>query len=371
MIGIVLPIAVYNHEIKLCHEKSSIYNHYKIMAKKFQVDMCMYSFRQISKNLKMVEALVYSCRQDNLIWKKVMVPRVNIVRNTSYVRDQQQINRFKRLRSQNIHFINFPIYRQANKLKNYMYLQSHELLKYHVPATKRLSYRQLEAFIRQYGKVIIKPIYGSKGRGITIIEKDSDQYKVCRTPFSKNDSDSNGSHKLASFPHPQLKQFYQENFLNPSSFLVQQWIDFKQFKGRPYDIRAVVQKNGKNQWQLTSRVARVANGKGQITNLNQGGEMVSFPRLQLQKYQGEIFEFCLETANIFANLYPWTAEMGIDLAIDKSNKLWYIETNFCPEKIRYTTTYRIPFEYAYYLYTRELSGSVSKGQYPPGLPAGS
>jgi glutathione synthase/RimK-type ligase-like ATP-grasp enzyme len=102
----------------------------------------------------------------------VTVPRVNIVRNTSYVVDQGVINKFERLRNQGIHFINFPLYRQANKLQNYEYLNSLDQLKSHVPPTKRLSFEHLNSFIQQYGKVIIKPIYGSKGRGITIIEKD-------------------------------------------------------------------------------------------------------------------------------------------------------------------------------------------------------
>jgi len=355
MIGISMPSVTLNHELKHCYENNSIFNQYKILAKKYQVDLCMFSFRQISTNLKRVDALVYSCMQDNLIRKTVALPRVNIVRNTRYVLDQGQINKFERLRDQDIHFINFPLYRQANKLQNYELLQSHDQFKNHVPPTKRLSFEQLNSFIRQYGKVVIKPIYGSKGRGITIIEKDQVQYQICQTPSGKNAFRNSRNQKMVSIPYSQLKKFYHENFRNPASFLVQQWIPFKEFNGRPFDIRAVVQKNGKNKWQLTSRVARVANKKGQITNLSQGGEMVSFSILHLEKYYMDIREFCLEIAQTFAKLYPWTAEMGIDLAIDKNGKLWYIETNFCPEKTRWATIYKTPFEYAYYLYTRDLN----------------
>ena len=355
MIGIVLSPTSFNHEIKRFNLEDSIFNQYKIMAKKYRVDLCMFSFKQISKNLNMVDALVYSCIQDNLIRKTVALPRVNIVRNTKYVVDQGQINTFEKLRNQDIHFINFPLYSQLNKLQNYEYLQSQEQFKNHVPPTKRLSFSHLDLFVQQYDKVIIKPIYGSKGRGITIIEKNQAQYQVYQTPYGKNafiNSRLNSNQKIISVPHSQIKPFYNENFRKPASFLVQQWIPFKEYNGHPFDIRAVVQKNGKNKWQLTSRVARVANGQGQITNLNQGGEMVSFSRLQLKKYYGDIREFCLEIAKTFAKLYPWTAEMGIDLAIDKNGKLWYIETNFCPEKTRWSTIFKTPFEYAYYLYTR-------------------
>lgn len=352
MIGVVLTPTSFDHEMKRLNQEDSVFNQYKILAKKYQVDFCMFSFKQISKKLKMVDVPVYSCRQDSLIRKAVALPRVNIVRNTSYIVDQGQIKDFEKLRSQGIHFVNFPLYSQANKLQNYEYLQSHDQFKNHVPPTKVLAYEHLDSFIRQYGKVIIKPIYGSKGRGITIIEKDQVQYQVCQTSFGKNaNSRLNANPKKVSVPHLRLKQFYYKNFREPASFLVQQWIPFKEHKGLPFDIRAVVQKNGKNKWQLTSRVARAANEQGQITNLNQGGKMLSLSSLQLKKHYGEIRDFCLGIAKTFAKIYPWTAEMGIDLAIDKDGKLWYIETNFCPEKTRWLTIFEIPFEHAYYLYT--------------------
>ncbi len=352
MIGITLSPSTFNHQMKHFYEEDSILNQYKPLAKKYQADFCMFSFRHIQPNLKMVEALVYSCKQDILTRKTVTVPRVNIVRNTSYVVDQGLISKFERLRHQNIHFINFPIFWQANKLQNYEYLSSFDQLKKHVPATKTLSLEQLNSFIRQYGKVIIKPVYGSKGRGITIIEQGPVEYQVYQTFTKRNAySHSASSQKRLSVPYSQLKKFYNDTFQRPASFLVQEWIPFKEFNGLPFDIRAVVQKNGKNKWQLTSRVARVAKEKGQITNLNQGGEMVSLSNMPLKEYQRDIRDFCLKIAKPFEKLYPWTAEMGIDLAIDKKGKLWYIETNFCPEKTRWSTIFKVPFEYAYYMYT--------------------
>lgn len=355
MIGIVLPSVTLNHELKHLYEKDSLFNQYKPLAKKYKVDFCMFSFRQIPQNLKAVEAIVYSYPQDRVIQKLVTVPRVNIVRNTSYVLDQGLIAKFEIFCNQNVHFINFPLYWQANKLQNYEYLSSVDQLKSHVPPTKRLTYEYLQSFIQLYDKVIVKPIYGSKGRGMTIIEKAQDQYQVYQTSSRKyvyNNRGLNLDQKTISVSHSQIKQFFNETFSRPASFLVQQWIPFKKFNDCPFDIRAVVQKNGNNRWQVTSRVARVANQKAQITNLHQGGEMVSLSQLKLKKFQPHIRQFSLEIAKAFEKLYPWSADMGIDLAIDIKGKLWYIETNFCSEKERWLTIFKIPFEYAYYIYTR-------------------
>lgn len=350
MIGITMPSGTFYNEMKHYNVQDSILNQYKPLAKKYKVDLCLFGFHRIDPTLKTGEALLYSWKNDRVTWRNTMLPRVNIVRNTSYVSNQNLINKFESLRRQKIHFINLPVYWQANKLKNYEYLSSLKRFKDHVPPTKRLTFEHLDGFVRQYGKVIIKPIFGSKGRGITIIEKDGSQYRVQQTATRLRTFGR--SRKTLCIPETQIHRFYHETFHRPQAFLVQQWIPFQESNGRPFDIRAVVQKNGRNKWQVTSRVARVASKQGQITNLSQGGEMVSLSTLLQKNDKREIRDFCLGIAKSFEKLYPWSAEMGIDLAIDKDGKLWYIETNYCPEKEKWSTIFKVPFEFAYYLYSK-------------------
>ena len=343
-----MPSITFKHEMNHYKETDSIFNQYKPLAVKYQVDFCMYSYKEIKKNLDIIEALVYTCKQDSLVYKMVTIPQVNLVRNTHYFMDQGFTGRFEKLRDQNYHFINLPLYQQLNKIQNYDYLSLNDHLKYHVPPTKPLSYEDLNSFIRQYNKVILKPVYGSKGRGITVIEKAQNGYKVYQTSTSTT---SGANIKQKIIPYSQFKQFYDKTFRRAGSFLVQQWIQFQEYNGHPFDIRAVVQKNGKNKWQITSRVARVAGNNSLVTNLSQGGEMVSLSELQLKNYRA-VRKFSRKVAMAFEKLYPWAAEMGIDLAIDQDGKIWYIETNFCPEKIRWSTIYKTPFEYAYYMYKK-------------------
>ncbi len=352
MIGIA-----FKHEQKHNYIPANLLQPYMTLAKKHQVDLCIFSFMQIHQTRNTVEALVYSFKQDDLMHKTVPVPRVNIFRNASYIVDQGLIDRFLRLRKKNIRFINFPLYRQANKLDNYEHLNSHGQLKGHVPPAEILSFEGFASFIRQYGKVIIKPVYGSRGRGITIAEKDHAGYQVRQTSFKKYAAAS----RKISLPPQEIKSFFHEAFPRPASFLVQKWIPLKEFNGRPFDVRAVMQKNGKNKWQVTSRVARFAREKGEITNLSQGGEMVSVSKLPLKPYHRSMRQFCLEIAKAFETLYPWAAEMGIDLALDHHGKLWYIETNYCPEKSRWSTLFEIPFEYACYLHQKQGRG-IMPGQ---------
>lgn len=353
MIGIVVPAKTLSFEKRRLHAPDSILNQYKALAKKYKVNLGIFSFRGIRQNTGTVEALVFSHKNDTVLREIIKVPQVSIVYNTNYIQDQGLTNKIEGLRNRNMLFINLPLYKQANKLRNCEFLSSINQFKSHIPHTKRLSFEHLQLFFQHYDKVVIKPIHGSKGRRITIIEKEEDQYRIYQTSSRKyawNSSGFDSNQKTMSIPLSQLEHFYTRSFNRPDSFLVQQWIPFQTFNGRPFDLRAVVQKNGKNRWQVTSCVARVANEKRQITNLSQGGEMVSLSKLKLAQNRQAIRQFCLEIAQAFAKLYPWTADMGIDLALDAGGKLWYIETNYCPEKVKWSSIYKIPFKYAYYVY---------------------
>jgi hypothetical protein len=353
MMGIVLSSPALAREARHASHPESLVNQYKPLAQRYRVDLGFFSFRQITPDLQQVEALVYRPARDSLQLTTVPVPRVNVVRNTAYVSDRGRVRTFEALHNRGVFFLNFPLLRQANKLKNYKHLHAHEQLKQHVPPTKRLSLEDCRSLLQQHGKVIIKPVYGSQGRGITIIEQVRGGCRFLQTSLSRA-AGPGGSpgRREAVVPPAEFHRVFAGSFPRPADFLVQGWICFQEYRGRPFDIRVVVQKNKRNRWQVTSRLARVAGEKGYVTNLYQGGEALSLSQLGLKGQRRALRAFCLETARSFEKLYPWTAEMGIDLAFDRKGKLWFIETNFCPEKTRWVSLCKIPFEHGYYWYRK-------------------
>jgi hypothetical protein len=40
-------------------------------------------------------------------------------------------------------------------------------------------------------------------------------------------------------------------------------------------------------------------------------------------------------AVLFKDIHPSTADIGLDIAIDKNHKLWFIEANYCDERYFY------------------------------------
>ena len=353
MIGIILPSAFFSGKRPCLFAD---FNHYKDLAEQYGTDICFFSLQELKKDSPLVEALVYSPVHKQTEKKTIALPQINLVRNTSYIRDRQIVGKIKILQNKNFYFLNLPLIEQANKLKNCEFLQQFSDVKEHVPATKQLSFAHLNELINLYQKVIIKPLFGSKGRNITTIEKEANKYWIMQTsPGNKHrNAKISAPPKVVSILDTQLKSFYDNNFPRPTSFLVQQWIWLKNDQGLPFDLRAIVQRNGHNKWQLTSRVARMAGEKDRITNISQGGKMVSLSELKLKKKdRAKIRALSLKLAQCFAIIYPWSAEMGLDLALDRQGKLWYLETNFCPEKVRPETIYKIPFAYAYFLLVKQ------------------
>lgn len=342
MIGIVIPSVMYRKLIRNPWLEGSLLHEYRPLSQKHGMNVCFYCFSEI-RNGKQVHGLVYSPRSDTVNQALTTIPSVNLCRNTSYIQSKSFTKKINRLQQQNIQFINLPLIEQGNKLNNYRYLSSVPSLRKHIPDTSRLSQQTLEHYLRTYGKVIIKPIYGSKGRGMTVITKGNGSFDIYQT--SKKHARQKKSVQFF-LPQGDLPFFFKNNFKRPSTYLVQQWIPFMTFNDRPFDMRAAVQKNGKRQWQLTSCVARVAKQKGRITNLQQGGDMVSLSKLRLKNKRKEIVRKSLEIAQAIEKKFPWAADMGVDLAIDLRGKIWFIEANFCSEKEKWTTIYRIPFEHA-------------------------
>ncbi|KAF4325395.1 hypothetical protein G195_000922 [Phytophthora kernoviae 00238/432] len=112
--------------------------------------------------------------------------------------------------------------------------------------------------------------------------------------------------------------------------------------GRPVDFRALVQKNRTGKWSVTSIVARIAGGSHYVSNLARGGslstvkEAVAKTQLsgsaKASAYAG-LHTAALDIAKGIEGAIPaHFGELGIDLALDTSGKVWLLEVNSKPSK---------------------------------------
>jgi hypothetical protein len=121
---------------------------------------------------------------------------------------------------------------------------------------------------------------------------------------------------------------------------MQEGIDVLTLDQRPIDFRALVQKDKKGQWKLTSLIARVAKRNQHVCNVAKGGSMMAIKPLlqQLPHLQSTIIfdrlkKSAIEIATMLDKNTPGTyGEFGIDLAINKQGYPKLLEVNTKPSK---------------------------------------
>lgn len=219
-----------------------------------------------------------------------------------------------------------------NKLKVYRLLQEDQRLRYYLPETKWLQgVEVLEELLARHRAVYLKPANGSLGRGIVMVKKTPDGGYLFKT--------AGGMKGLANT----LPGLYKKirPMLKGRTYLVQQGLDLLLYEGRISDIRVLVQKNGKGEWSITKAYVRVGRKNSIVSNIAQGGvalpmEQVlktAFPEERTNQIRQEIRDVALLASYVLekqsGELY---GELGVDLGLEKTGRLWLIELNSKPRK---------------------------------------
>lgn len=352
MIGYIFPPNKLKR-IAAGFEKTENIAYYYELAEKNKVDLLFYSLRQIDISQGNVKGLLYFHQEKKLEEHTVSIPKVNLVR--TILRNKSFYEQLKELekKEQRI-FIN--LIPERNKYVINQFLSSKQDIRSFIPSSELLSFDNLKRFLKEKNKIIIKPINGALGNRIMAIEKNQGKF-IVRYMVKK---------KLIrkEIPQKELDKFFQDRFKNPNTYLLQPWIDFKTFENAKFDIRTSVQKDKKGKWQVTGIVTRVAKKDGIVTNVAQGGRAVSFAELKNTLAVDplkQINQLSLKIALALEELYPATADLGLDIGIDEKNHLWFIEANYADQRYAYResndldmwyNTYKTPFEYA--LFTKRL-----------------
>lgn len=193
----------------------------------------------------------------------------------------------------------------------------------------------LKRMCNQYAVVFLKPVRGSLGKGIIRISKQSDgTYQTLAT--------SVGGARKQSYPN--LSKLYTSisGKMKSTRYQIQQGLTLIDHVKRPIDFRALVQKNSHGKWSVTSIVARIAGGNHFVSNLARGGSLSSvkdavnksmLPSEVKNSAYGKLHRASLDIAKGLDALLPaHFGELGIDLAMDTSGRVWLLEVNSKPSK---------------------------------------
>lgn len=288
-------------------------------------------------------------------WKTMKIPFPNVVYDRLPNRRTERMSELRSLKARMQTDYLIPWYNPGffSKLDVFERLQQDERAAEYLPETHQFSsFSIIERMLSNYGNVYVKPANGSLGLGIhqILFDKLTGDY-YCRY------RDQEGINKLTKFDSLEKlmkKVFHKRNL---SHMIVQQGISLLRSEKRLIDFRVHTNKDEFGQWQVAAIAAKIA-GQGSVTtHVNNGGVVKSLDELFENKDEREIYEKRLAEASLLLssilekNMEGIIGEIGFDLGIDKSGKIWLFEANSKPGR----SIFKHPKLKNFDLLTRKLS----------------
>lgn len=289
----------------------------------------------IASNAGSLEAWVYAGG-----WKRTTVPYPDVVNNrltSRKLENKPNVQQFlKDVKTKN----KASVFNEKflDKTEVFDALKQDESLIRYLPESHLLrNYTMLKSMCSRYSSVFLKPVRGSLGKGIIRITRaeGSSQYQAMFATAAGTQKQTYGSLlKLFSSISSKMKS---------NRYQVQQGLQLIEIQKRPVDFRALVQKNASGNWTITSIVARTAGNHHFVSNLARGGTLSKVKEAVLKSdlasgvsrsgTTGRLRNAALAIAKgIEKHIPAHFGELGIDLALDTSGRIWLLEVNSKPSK---------------------------------------
>jgi len=311
-------------------------------------------------SLKRDQLTGYTHHESTDTWLQQQFPFPDLIYNRIPQREDELQPRTKRkiaacLRSSRVQLFNPKFF---NKWSLFKWLRESRMTRPYIPMTRRLLTKDsLRVMLREYRYLYLKPVSGKAGQGIMTIKVQSDK----SLPYTlKVQSDKKSiTHSSATIQQLWLRVKKESG---GERYIAQQGIRLASFNDRRFDLRALVQKNKRGQWDLSGLGARVAGSLSITTHVPRGGSIEDPEKLLISAFGLDEARRLLgktrSTALVLARQIERSsgynlAEMSMDLGVDKTGGLWFFEANAKPMKfdepdIRRLSLDRI-FHYGRYL----------------------
>ncbi|KON89555.1 hypothetical protein AF332_23840 [Sporosarcina globispora] len=268
-------------------------------------------------------------------WIKRPVPLPSAIYNRIHSRMLEASSAFQSFKNSIIKH-NIPVFndRFLSKKEVHNLLFSEDHMHPYLPDTVIADEQTIKEMLARHSLVFLKPIHGSQGRNIIRLSLNGEE-------IIAELSTGNGRENTLTFKnYTRFAQWFQ-HCQKKTIFLTQQAIPLQTYKNRQLDFRVLCHKNFQDIWKATSAVARISAEQQFVSNIARGGEIMKplriFSMLSDQKTAVQqlalLKELAVETAAIISQKCEGLiGELGIDIGLDTSGKLWIIEVNSKPSK---------------------------------------
>jgi hypothetical protein len=290
---------------------------YAAAAKMEGVGFYFFSPGKVKFDDQSIEGWIY----ENGQWIQKRMPFPDVIYNASPPQTEKQEEVVDRLSG----IIPFTSHSIGSKLDVYQKIKkANSFFDYLIPSIEVTSAQILLDFLTLYEKIVIKPVYGHKGHNIIFVRKYLETYI-----FQQD-------HVSTAMNEGKLKNLIEELITNDTC-LAQAFIESNTKSGMSSHFRLHIQKEGEGEWSLSSIFPCIA-PKGFITNISSGGFTMVFEEFLKQEFDDEHYnikryleQFAIQFSKHFDRLYQNRLdELGIDVGLDKNQKIWIYEVNWRP-----------------------------------------
>ncbi|RXZ84674.1 YheC/YheD family protein [Paenibacillaceae bacterium] len=314
--------------------------------------------KQLILSKKRIKGYVFS--EDTQSWQQRTLPLPNVIYNRIPLREDEVkpsvrrklalLEKHPRIRMFNPTFF--------NKWHLFEWLNQSKSTKPYVPLTRRLtSQAGLGRMLQKHSYLYLKPVSGKAGKGIMTLLLQPEKQMPYRLKIQEKK-------KSITYRCANLAELWTRvrRECGGEIYIVQRGIMLASFQNRSFDLRALVQKNQRGQWDITGIGARLAGTTSITTHVPRGGSIEDPEKLLISSFGMEharkIYIRAKNTALLIARQVErgygqQLGEMSMDLGVDKNGSIWFFEANSKPMKfdephIRKKSLERI-FHYGLYL----------------------
>lgn len=331
-------------------------------GRKHGIRVFVFSPRQVDFSTRMVKGFEFR----NGAWQSNVFPMPTLIYDRCFVGPSYRHYKPFVEKLQNDRNITFLGHGLSGKWQVHQMLLKSSLLAPHLPPTDLLTFSALDGTLNKYGAAIIKPMAGTHGIGVVRIKEIRGGY------VASGRNRENQPFRRLIREKEKLKGFVT-SFTAGRKFLVQPYLELHTPDGTPFDVRVLVQKNGKGNWETTGRAVRLGDKRSITSNLHGGGKAVAlasflskhFPPAMCTRIDQVIHQLTDELPRFLEQNHGRLVELGIDVGIDTTGNVWIIEVNSRPGR----TVFRMiddptaqlhsitqPVRYANYLMKERVGG---------------
>lgn len=344
-------------------EERRIYERMTAEGKKLGLTVIIFTPSDVNHENKTIYAMIYD--PDKRAWTRKRTAFPDMIFDRCRIQRSHRFTELVAFRRRYAHlkFLNRPL---RDKWTIHRVLSQRSEFKPYLPETTFFeNLADVQKMLKKKKTVYVKPIQGTGGRGILCIEKlDDNHYRL---------QGRNQARKIVPPQKLHLSRMgpYLLNWKKGTRFLVQEGISITLPSGRVHDYRMLVQKDGTGEWTVTGCAGRIGPARSVTSNLHGGGKAAPMSTLlkswvssesKVQAIRTEAEAVSLKIARYLEATYGPLCELALDLAIERSGKIYVLEVNPKPAREvfsrigdfnAYQKAITKPLEYALWLYKHE------------------